>query len=560
MFKDRTKILIFFLAITFSCLFVAPGVRAVSMGDLVNFNVNSNFESSGDFRVSASFIKSTASFNFFIEKKWWDSQIPSRQNEILNKLDILSLEFSNKIYPTLTSLFGTESKPGIDNDNKIAILFHPMREGAAGYFKSSDGYSKLQVPDSNEREMLYLSTSYINDSQLKVLLAHEFMHLVTFNQKDKLRGVSEEVWLNEVRADFASSIMGYDSIYDGSNLQKRVRDFLNSPSDSLTEWQERKSDYAVANLFTQYLVDHYGINILTDSLKSKLTGIESINEALLKSGAKENFSQIFTNWTIAIVINDCSINQRYCYLNSNLNSLKLNPSLIFLPLSGNSSLSSTNFTKNWSGNWQKIIGGSGDLHLDFSSSSSQNFQLPYIVYDKNNNYIVKYLKLDKKGRGSIDIKDFGNSSSSLIIIPSLQSKISGFDGAELSYPYTFNITINGSAPKEDPILIQNLLAQIESLKKQIAALQGGSSLPPVVSGACINSNLYFGVSNYAEVSCLQAFLKAQGLGIYPEALVTGAFGNLTKLAVIRFQEKYQIPNTGFVGPLTRAKINQLYGR
>ncbi len=68
------------------------------------------------------------------------------------------------------------------------------------------------------------------------------------------------------------------------------------------------------------------------------------------------------------------------------------------------------------------------------------------------------------------------------------------------------------------------------------------------------------------VSCLQRFLKDQGSDIYPEGLVTGYFGSLTQSAVIRFQEKYSseilLPlglssGTGYVGPSTRAKINEM---
>ena len=109
------------------------------------------------------------------------------------------------------------------------------------------------------------------------------------------------------------------------------------------------------------------------------------------------------------------------------------------------------------------------------------------------------------------------------------------------------------------------MEQIESLKSQIAALSanqtGGNNL-------CrqINSNLYFGLSNNNEVRCLQQFLKNQSSDVYPEGLVTGNFGILTKQAVIRFQEKYRsdilIPvgllnGTGFMGPLTRNTINKL---
>ena len=63
--------------------------------------------------------------------------------------------------------------------------------------------------------------------------------------------------------------------------------------------------------------------------------------------------------------------------------------------------------------------------------------------------------------------------------------------------------------------------------------------------------------NNNDVKCLQEFLKNQGGDIYPEGFVTGNFGNLTKLAVIKFQEKNTISATGFVGPLTRTKINQI---
>lgn len=58
-------------------------------------------------------------------------------------------------------------------------------------------------------------------------------------------------------------------------------------------------------------------------------------------------------------------------------------------------------------------------------------------------------------------------------------------------------------------------------------------------------------------------------GVYPEGLITGFFGNLTRQAVVRFQEKYAseilVPSglsggTGFVGPATRKKMNELLGK
>ncbi len=68
-----------------------------------------------------------------------------------------------------------------------------------------------------------------------------------------------------------------------------------------------------------------------------------------------------------------------------------------------------------------------------------------------------------------------------------------------------------------------------------------------------------------DVNALQQFLV--GEGVYPEAMVTGYFGLKTRAAIIRFQEKYASEiltpvgltrGTGFVGAVTRAKLNELY--
>ena len=59
-----------------------------------------------------------------------------------------------------------------------------------------------------------------------------------------------------------------------------------------------------------------------------------------------------------------------------------------------------------------------------------------------------------------------------------------------------------------------------------------------------------------EVNILQEFL-AKNSEIYPQGQITGYFGPLTENAVKRFQAKYGIEKVGIVGPVTRAKINEL---
>lgn len=76
-----------------------------------------------------------------------------------------------------------------------------------------------------------------------------------------------------------------------------------------------------------------------------------------------------------------------------------------------------------------------------------------------------------------------------------------------------------------------------------------------VSYTPLTSQLDFGSQNQ-NVTNLQLFLAANP-AIYPEGLVTGYYGALTRTAVIRFQTQYGIDPVGRVGPLTMAKINTL---
>jgi len=568
----KSAVRIIFLGITF--LTIPSVVGADVLGQKVNFLIDSSYDLAKREQISAVLIGISPRAYFYLDDDWWNSKDIFQQTNIKNIINFLAVEFEEKIYPTLTSTFGFEAKPGIDNDERITILIHPMIEEAGGYFNSGDGYPKLQNPKSNEREMVYLNSQHIEKPGAKSFLAHEFMHLITFNQKELLRNVSEEIWLNEARSEAAITLLGYDEIYEGSNLQRRVRDFLTRPHDSLTEWLNEKADYGVANLFTQYLVDHYGVKILADSLHSSKVGISSINEALAKNGFKEDFSQIFTDWTIAVLVNNCNLSPKYCYLNPNLKNLRVSPLINFLPLVGESVLSITHRTTNWAGNWQKITGGKGTLILEFDGVSDVQFRVPYLVCDYQEKCEIDFLKLNQDQEGKIAISEFNIKYVSLTIIPSIQSKVSGFDGSEPFYLFSWRASIVEKTKEEkEAELIKKLLAQIDFLQKEIARVQAqiNTILAKKRPNLCqrFERDLYFGMRNNPEVSCLQEFLKNQGPEIYPEGLITGNFLNLTRSAVIRFQEKYSDEilaplglkkGTGFVGPLTRAKINQLLSR
>ena len=554
-------------------------VSAATLGETRNFYIDSSYDISERKEISATLQRISNQLYFYIDNTWWQGLSSGDQNKISIELYNLANEFERKIYPTLTSVFGSEWKPGIDKDDRITVLIHPMKKNTGGYFNSGDEYSKILVPTSNQREMVYLNADFISIPLAKSLLAHEFLHLITFNQKDRIQGIEEEVWLNEARAEFAPTLLGYDSQYQGSNLQRRVREFLNTPSDSITEWQNTASDYGAVNLFTQYLVDHYGVKILADSLWSSKKGIGSINYVLSKNGYKEDFSQVFTDWTIAVLVNDCSlapldskyltgVGSRYCYKNENLKNLRLVPVSNFLPLTSESTLSVNYLTKSWTGNWHKIFGGGEILNFEFQGGLNGNFKVPYVLCDFSQKCQVNFLNLNQYQMAKMTIGDFNKKYASFTIIPSSQKEF--LNGITPNFSFSWQAK-TGIAQKEEPELIKNLLAQIEELKKQITEIQ--AKINVILAGrnqklSCqkFERDLYFGMQNNSEIHCLQEFLRNQGPDVYPEGLVTGNFLSLTKSAVIRFQEKHASEilaplglekGTGYLGSMTRNKINNL---
>ncbi|MFH1657153.1 MAG: peptidoglycan-binding domain-containing protein [bacterium] len=573
--KNYFKATIFLFLLAVLSLGVPPVAFADSLDEQVDFYVANNFDESGRGQLRATLLVKTDQLYFYVDNVWWNQLEKISQDELKASLSALAQEFESKIYPELTVIYGSEWKPGVDNDERITVLIHSMVEGAGGYVRTEDEYFAAQAQHSNQREMVYLNSLYALQPRLKSFLAHEFTHLIIFNQKDKKYKISEEIWLNEARADHSPALLGYDQEYLGSNLQQRIDLFLDAPSDSLTEWLNDKDDYGALNLFTQYLVDHYGVKVLVDSLHSPRIGIASLNEALQKNGYTQDFAQIFNDWTVAIYINDCQVGEKYCYKSENLKALKVTPQINFLPYADKASLSRTDYTKDWAGNWYKISGGKNSLKLKFTGSDQAKFKVLYVITGANQE--VGVLELDKNQEGIIYVPDFRSGNKSLTILPTLQNKLLGFNGQEESYQFSFVASVIEMTPAEEAeaeaVLIEKLKQQIADLLAEISRVQAqiNAVLASQNQSSCqrMDIDLYYGMRNSSAVRCLQGFLKSQGSDIYPEGIISGNFLSLTQTAVIRFQEKYSTDilkkygltvGTGYVGSTTRAKINQLLGK
>lgn len=116
----------------------------------------------------------------------------------------------------------------------------------------------------------------------------------------------------------------------------------------------------------------------------------------------------------------------------------------------------------------------------------------------------------------------------------------------LAAPFSaFALTDAGNAS-----LIQSLLAQVEALQRQIAALIAAKG---VTTGPVIARTLSFGIKG-DDVTELQKFLISQG-ALTPDS-ATGYFGRLTEAAVRQFQSTHGLETVGIVGPKTRALLER----
>lgn len=409
-----------------------------SIGTKTDFYTEAGFSKENKEQVTATLISSPDNIHFYIETSFWDSKDENAKKEIKDSLGSLSKEFNEVIRPQLTSALGSEALRGPDRDERLTIVFHNLKQGVNGYIRNIDAYEKRINPFSNQRKLIYISTDLILGEYLKETIAHEFVHLITLNNKDLKHEVVEDRWLNEARAEYAVTLLGYNQ--GGGYIDKRITSFIEKPYTSLMSWDNSNYDYGVVNSFIHYLVDHYGVAILADSLASSKKGIESINEALLKNGFEDSFSDIFTNWTIAVYVNDCSIGEKYCFKDENFKSKTIIPFGNFLPFSGESTLYSGQVLSNYSAHWQRYVGGRGELKVNFSNPSGVVSKLPYIIKNISGKNDVRFI--DVSGQEvELIISNFGRDISSVTFIPvAINENNSGYNNESYFYSITTRVS------------------------------------------------------------------------------------------------------------------------
>jgi hypothetical protein len=450
--------------ILFSSALATRTVRAYEIGENQIFLIDSSYDNNNRSEIETTLKNVSANAYFYVEDNYYNNLSGNSKLKFDLDLNALALSFDDVIYPKTREIFGYEWNPGIDNDSKITILFTKTKENVGGYFNPNDEYKKENISGgkSNEREMVYLNATFMDDQRIQSFLAHEFQHMITWHYKTKLNGINDDVWLNEGRSEYVSTAIGYDDNYPNSNLKARVDNFLKDQTDSLIEWKNEINDYSSVNLFSQYLADRFGKTIFKLMINNNKAGIESVNNALVDLNRSNiNFSDVFTDWTIANYLNDktLSAGRRYGYFNPNLSytNLHFSPTSSYI-VDDYTKINLAVSIKDWSSKYYefKAEGNSYEkniIEISFDGDDSGNFSVPYIVFYNNGTKKVNYLDLNKNQSARLSMADFGINISSVLLIPSSQKRTSNNGNNVDSYAFSiFSETVENKTQPNGSIL------------------------------------------------------------------------------------------------------------
>jgi len=207
--------------------------------------------------------------------------------------------------------------PNIDGDGVLDIIlldiqdeFEETGSFVAGFF---DPVNLMDHEYSNRRDIIYLDLyptlfhqGEIFTERTLSTLVHETQHLIHAGYEGNK---TETVFANEGFSEAIEIISGFSP--------RSSSDYIQSPLRTLTSWnyQNPIPDYSRASLWTHYLTEQFGPEILKRLIQNPKTGVEAYREEIEFSSLL-NFEKVFQNWGIAMVVNDRSLGNEYGYVHS----------------------------------------------------------------------------------------------------------------------------------------------------------------------------------------------------------------------------------------------------
>lgn len=261
-----------------------------------------------------------------------------------SQIDALGQKFGtnpttgNGIRALVSNIFSTEcggevgGNGGIDSDQHIQIFIYDIdgdysstqSSGMVGYFWAKDEYLDASVAPtyrSNEAELFYLDAYFADlDADLSAsTLAHEYQHMIQFNQKKLLRGVEASTWFDEMCSmaseDFVGQALG---IPDSSSPRSRVPQFNASYYQAgVAEWltgSDVLKSYAALYVFGAYLSRNFdGAALFHNLVVSSLVDQAAISSALQAVGTGTTFDAVFRDYSSTFVFGNPAPSGAYSF-------------------------------------------------------------------------------------------------------------------------------------------------------------------------------------------------------------------------------------------------------
>ena len=200
---------------------------------------------------------------FHIDNNYINSVTLAQAKQIADEFDSNAIGSSYYgIHDLDNKLFGTESD--VNHDGKVTILLLNIGTGVLGYFDPYDLYAYDGTFYTNQQDMIYINcvSGYsVNSVNFYATIAHEFQHLINYNQKVFVQGNQSggsQTWLTEGLSTAAEYeyIFNKDGTYVGSKLTETngyIDYFKQLNNYNFLSWQGEFWNYAADFIFFQWL-------------------------------------------------------------------------------------------------------------------------------------------------------------------------------------------------------------------------------------------------------------------------------------------------------------------
>ena len=218
--------------------------------------------------------------------------------------------FEEGIQLKVQDYFGNEPATGPNGDSHLTILLTDRMVGnLIGLFNGADLYSSnpldQQLRESNERKMLYIRYSIGNVTTLYGTIAHEYTHMVNFQQKRVANNppVFEETWLSEGLSKYSEELCGY-GMMDGDTNTASILSLLmvNFRTRSLTNF-DSVENYGLSYLFVRFLGEERRFTTTSREAMRRVSASALQGKSNVQALTGEAFSRTLGRFYISLLLN-----------------------------------------------------------------------------------------------------------------------------------------------------------------------------------------------------------------------------------------------------------------